>query len=124
MRNLRLAASAMAVLLMLTALTACGAAQAQGAGKPVETTRVEMPPSYRFDPALIQVAAGATVTWHNSDNFTHAVQVLKEGYTMLNLPPGAEGSITFTEPGTYDYVCTYHGQQMKGRVVVVSRPGQ
>lgn len=99
------------------AVSACSPAAA-AAPTPVATTRVELPPSYRFDPAVITVKAGSTVTWHNSDNFTHSVQVLKEGFQMVNLPPGRTGTITFSQPGEYDYVCTYHTQQMKGKVIV------
>lgn len=123
MRKFRPAAVILAALLVTVALSACGAQPVQGAGQAVETTRVEMPPSYRFDPPVIQVTAGATVTWHNADNFTHSVQVLKDGFSMLNLPPGASGSITFSQPGEYNYVCTYHTQQMKGKVIVV-RPAR
>jgi hypothetical protein len=32
----------------------------------------------------------------------------------LGLPP-------FEQPGTYDYHCTYHAQDMRGTVIVVER---
>jgi plastocyanin len=107
-------------LSVMAALAGCGAAPSASAQTAVETNKVELPPSYRFDPAVIKVKAGTTVTWHNSDNFTHSVQVLKEGFQMVNLPPGTAGTITFAQPGEYDYVCTYHTQQMKGKVIVTS----
>lgn len=103
---------------VLVIVTSCGGAPAAAQSAPVQTTSVELPKSYRFDPVVIQVKRGDTVTWHNGDNFTHSVQVLKEGFTMVNLPPGESGTITFTQPGEYDYVCTYHTQQMKGKVIV------
>ena len=34
-----------------------------------------MAKSYRFDPKVIEVKAGDTVTWTNNDNFTHTVKV-------------------------------------------------
>ena len=80
-----------------------------------------MPPSYRFEPAIIQVPAGMTVTWRNSDNFTHSVSVVDGTFPILNLPPGQSGTITFDQPGAYNYICTYHAQDMKGRVIVVAR---
>ena len=46
-----------------------------GSGEPVATTEVTMAESYRFDPKVIEVDAGQTVTWTNDDNFTHTVQV-------------------------------------------------
>ncbi len=107
------------MLLAGAALSGCGATPALSASQAVETTHVDLPKSYLFDPPVIKVKAGSTVTWQNDDNFTHSVQVLKDGFAMVNLPPGTSGSITFSQPGEYNDVCTYHTQQMKGIVVVV-----
>jgi plastocyanin len=86
---------------------------------PVATKHVELPKSYRFDPPVITVPAGTSVVWHNADNFTHSVSVLKGGFPFLKLPPGSSGSITFSQPGEYNYVCTLHTQNMQGNVIVV-----
>ena len=109
---------ALAVAIVL--LAGCGA-QTSAAAVPVETAQVTMPPSYRFDPPAIQVPAGTTVTWRNSDNFTHSVSVVDGKFPFLNLPPGQSGAITFDQPGAYSYICTYHAQDMKGTVIVVAR---
>ena len=69
--------------------------------------------SYRFDPKVIEVEAGDTVTWTNEDNFTHTVQV--DGQEDHKVGQGESVSITFDEPGTYDYVCTLHSKDMDGR---------
>ena len=104
--------------LLLTVLgglvAACG--QSGEATKPVETTEVLMPKSYRFDPKTIQVDAGATVTWRNEDNFTHTVEV--EDQDDMKVEPGESVSFTFSTPGTYEYVCTLHSHDMKGVVIV------
>lgn len=108
----------LACLLVLGALVAgCGGQSAA----PVSTDRVEMPKSYRFDPAVIQVKAGTTVTWHNGDNFTHAVVFTKGVDARLTLAPGESGTVSFDKPGTYEYVCSFHAQQMKGQVIVVAQ---
>ena len=109
--------SAVAVAILL--LAGC-AAQTSAAAAPVETAEVSMPPSYRFDPPAIQVPAGTTVTWRNSDNFTHSVSVVDTKFPFLNLSPGQSGTITFDQPGAYAYICTYHAQDMKGTVIVVA----
>lgn len=105
-------------LLLLPALglmlAACGGSGE--ASKPVATTQVLMPKSYRFDPKTIEVEAGATVTWRNEDNFTHTVAV--EGHEDREVEQGESVSITFREPGSYDYVCTLHSHDMKGKVIV------
>ena len=107
-----------ALLIMALAATAL-AASCGGAGEssePVATTEVKMVKSYRFDPKTIEVEAGATVTWTNEDNFTHTVQV--DGQEDHKVEPGERVSITFDEPGTYEYVCTLHRHDMDGEVVV------
>lgn len=107
------------VLVLALALVLAGCASSR-APAPVQTNHVELPPSYRFDPPVIQVQAGTTVTWHNSDNFTHGVSIQKGSFPFLNLKPGESGSITFSQAGQYEYVCPYHSQNMKGTVIVLA----
>lgn len=98
------------------ALVAAGCAGSGESGEPVATTEVEMVKSYRFDPEVIEVEAGETVTWANEDNFTHTVQV--DGQEDREVGRGESVSITFDTPGTYRYVCTLHSQDMDGQVIV------
>ena len=91
----------------------CGGA---GPSEPVATTEVKMVKSYRFDPETIEVQAGDPVTWTNEDNFTHTVEVEARGDHEVGR--GESVSITFEEPGTYDYVCTLHRRDMSGTVIV------
>jgi plastocyanin len=109
-RSLLLAAVAAA------ALVAAGCAGSSGNSEPVATTEVEMVKSYRFDPKVIELEAGDTVTWTNEDNFTHTVQV--DGQENHEVGKGESVSITFDTPGTYSYVCTLHSQDMDGEVIV------
>ena len=97
-----------------------------GAGTPsagpvaVASSVVDLPPSYRFAPDAISVAAGTTVTWNNHDNFTHSVQFLDGGLPTepLQMQPGASATFTFASPGTYSYQCHLHPQNMRGTVTV------
>ena len=103
------------VVLALVLVAACGGGA--GAGRsPVATAAVDLPASYRFAPAAITVPAGTTVTWTNSDNFTHNVSL--EGLAPLTMAPGERASHTFTTPGSYPYVCSLHPKDMKGSVLV------
>jgi plastocyanin len=92
-----------------------------GAASPVATDTVDLPPSYRFAPADIQVAAGTTVTWTNHDNFTHSVQLDGDTEPLAVLKPGDSATHTFTEPGTYPYICSFHPQDMTGTVEVTGQ---
>jgi plastocyanin len=117
MRTILLVSACMVIIVLVTG---CGT-QTSAAAAPVETAQVSMPPSYRFEPPVIRIPAGTTVTWRNSDNFTHSVSVVDGKFPLLNLSPGQSGAITFDQPGTYAYICTYHTQDMKGTVIVVAR---
>ena len=102
------------VAVVLAALAAgCGGTVSSD---PVATTSVTMAKSYRFDPRVIEVTQGSTVTWTNDDNFTHTVRV--DGSEDHEVGPGESVSIAFDRPGTYHYVCTLHSRDMDGEVIV------
>jgi plastocyanin len=86
---------------------------------PVPTDHVELPKSYKFQPPVIQVKQGTTVTWTNHDDFPHTVQILAgaEGGTH-DLGIGRSVTIAFDKPGTVYYHCSLHPSQMKGEIVV------
>jgi plastocyanin len=109
-------------LTLLAALAAAATAAGCGgsdplASEPVATTRVELPKSYRFDPPVIAVEPGATVTWENGDSFTHTVRFDGEDETV-KLEPGASFERAFPEAGAFHYVCTLHPRDMEGEVLV------
>jgi plastocyanin len=105
-----------AIALLAAVVFAAGCGGAGESSEPVATTEVEMVKSYRFDPKVIEIRAGDTVTWTNEDNFTHTVEV--DGQEDHKVEQGESFSIKFGEPGTYHYVCTLHSQDMDGEVIV------
>ena len=104
------------LVVVAAALFVAGCGGGSGTSEPVAATEVEMVKSYSFDPKVIEIEAGDTVTWTNEDNFTHTVQV--EGQEDHEVEKGESVEITFDTPGTYDYVCTLHSHDMDGTVVV------
>ncbi len=107
--------------LVLLSLASCGDGGGGGAAdsEPVRTDQVELPKSYTFEPASIEVDAGTTVTWTNHDDFPHNVTLLDDSGVSEDLPIGESATIAFEEPGDVPYECSLHPQQMQGRVVVV-----
>lgn len=67
-----------------------------------------------YDPATIQIARGAVVTWTNQDTVAHSVvlsyAVTASGdlWTSGVLATGQSASYTFTSPGRYVYNCSLH----------------
>jgi plastocyanin len=89
-----------------------------GGGTPVATTAVTMQ-NRAFTPTAIKVAAGATVTWTNSDAESHNVTF--DGAAVPasgNIVAGANKALAMPAvAGTYPYHCTLHAG-MNGSVVV------
>jgi plastocyanin len=75
------------------------------------------------NPAVDTVAVGGTVTWAWNAAGPHSIR-------STGLPPAvfrnsvvlsaanSTYSVTFQNPGTYDYDCGVHGPAMSGRIVV------
>jgi amicyanin len=70
---------------------------------------------FAFSPATVTIAVGDTVTWTNADAVAHTAT--GAGFDSGLLEQGESYSVTFTAPGTYDYLCTPH-PTMTGRIVV------
>ena len=115
-RRLRVVALLAVAALGVFLLAGCG--DDTSASEPVETNQVDLPPSYKFEPKVIQVTAGTTVTWTNNDHFTHSVEM--DGQPDHKIEPGESVEITFDTPGEYDYKCTLHPHDMSGKVIVVA----
>jgi plastocyanin len=105
-------------------LAGCAASQPARTQTAAQPDVVSMARSYRFEPVLLQVPAGTTVTWVNEDNFTHNVQFAGElEWTSPSLRPGESTARAFETPGEYDYICTFHSHDMRARLVVLPRSG-
>lgn len=74
---------------------------------------------FTFGPTKMTVVAGKPVTWTNTDDSPHQVVVTGNARRTGVLQKGASESLTFDQPGTYDYICGLH-PAMKGSVEVTA----
>lgn len=79
-----------------------------------ESTVVEIH-QFKFAPAEIEIATGATVTFTNLDLVPHTAT--GDGFDTGTLKKGESKEIAFSEAGDFPYLCTFH-RHMKGRVRV------
>jgi plastocyanin len=96
------------------------------AGGPVGA--VTLGPGIRFvsshngtqNPAVDTIPVGGAVTWTWTGSLPHGVQSLgATGFSTSDIKTGSGTySVTFTEPGTYQYDCIVHGTAMKGTIIV------
>lgn len=74
-----------------------------------------------MNPAVDTIVAGSTVTWTWTGSQPHGVRSV--GTPSFTSSPTHTGSgtyvATFSNPGTYAYDCSVHGQAMTGRIVVL-----
>lgn len=90
----------------------------QGAGVP------GAPLGYSPDKITVMIGVNNTVKWINGDNGTetgaaHTVTSVSGNGSLSSgyMAPDASYNYTFTAPGTYRYMCTYHSW-MTGTVIV------
>ena len=123
----------LALLVAAAALVACGGGgggapdraatttvQAEGPAER-QTATVVSNDELRYDPGIVQAQVGTLVLTHrNSGRIPHNLVFTDEALGRIDtVNAGQDKSITltFSTPGTYDFVCTFHSGQ-RGEVVV------
>ncbi len=69
----------------------------------------------QFEPNNILIETGQTVTWDNQDDDQHTASGPGMDTGVIN--PGGKGTVTFLEPGEFNYTCNFH-PEMLGLVTV------
>ena len=71
-----------------------------------------------YSPARIRVPVGTTVTFTNVGELDHTATAFpKQEWDTGDLASGESKAITFTQPGSYYYICTPH-PWMSGQIIV------
>ena len=70
-----------------------------------------------FTPDDLEIAAGTTVTWTNTDSVSHTSTSNASGWDSGIIGPGRQFSFTYQTAGTFPYHCAIH-PGMVGTVVV------
>jgi plastocyanin len=78
---------------------------------------------FQFAPSSVTVNVGDTVTWTNNGPTPHSATSTGGVWDTGIMDAGQAGSHTFTEAGTFSYICTPH-PNMKGTVVVQAAASQ
>ena len=73
--------------------------------------------NFTFEPPVLTVKVGATVTWVNADDIPHLVSEKDGKFRSSALDTGYKFSQTFSTAGTVEYFCAIH-PHMTGKIVV------
>ena len=74
---------------------------------------------FKFAPGTVTVSVGDTVTWSNSGPTGHSATATDGSFDTGILAKGSSGSHTFSQAGTFSYICKPH-PFMKGKIVVTA----
>jgi plastocyanin len=102
----RILPAVMAVALMLSWAPASRAEQV--------TVKID---NFTFNPPMLKVKAGDTVTFMNQDDIPHTVVATNHAFKSKTIDTGEKYAFTFTTAGQYEYFCSLH-THMKGTIVV------
>lgn len=74
---------------------------------------------FKWDPTSLTVAAGGTIELTNEDDAKHNITVEEAGIDEDVDPMGSVSvDVGDAEPGSYDFICEYHPDTMKGTLEV------
>jgi plastocyanin len=73
--------------------------------------------NFTFDPPVLTMKAGTTVTWVSNDDIPHLVSEKDGKFRSSALDTGDKFSQTFSAAGTVEYFCAIH-PHMTGKIVV------
>jgi plastocyanin len=83
--------------------------------RPVHAVAIE---KFRYQPAVIRVKPGETITWRNGDNVRHTVTSPTKLFDSGYIEVGGVWTMTApATPGDYPYECTLH-PNMTGQLQV------
>lgn len=106
-----LAAGAAVALLLTAALLAAPRVDA------ADTVPVDIS-GFAFQPGNVTIRVGDTVTWTHNDGTAHTATSTDDPALFDGeMAPGESFSFTFSDAGTFDYICEIH-PAMHGTVVV------
>ncbi len=74
-----------------------------------------------FSPSSRTITTGTRLVWSNTGALPHTVTSSAGGFDSGILLPGSSYAHTFTQPGTFPYVCTIH-PGMTGTITVTGAP--
>lgn len=105
-------------VVLAVAITACGGGAVRTDAVRIFDSATRPESQWGYDPAVIEVSQGTTVTFRNGGEQFHTVTSDDPTRAFdVGVDPGATATVRFDTPGTWSYHCGVH-PAMKGTVRV------
>jgi len=76
---------------------------------------------FYFRPAEISIPAGTEISWLNEGQTAHTTtSVVSDQWDSGSIQPGNRWAASFSVPGTYEYYCSIHPDQMRARLTITA----
>lgn len=105
----------LAAVMVSVIAAGCATSSPSTTGTPAPSASIAIK-NFAFEPKVVTIVKGGTVTWTNEDSAQHNVVFGAE--TSPTLSTGGTYSKRFDTAGTFDYNCGIH-PTMRGKVKVV-----
>lgn len=108
----------LALAFCVVAIALAGPAALARSHGPATTSAQVRAAEFTFEPNVLTIDSGTTVSWTNGGALPH--DVVDRGGTFDTQPilPSKNASVTFTVPGTYSYFCRIHPAKMNATIHV------
>ncbi len=107
-----------AIILAIALISGCASPTEKTTPKeitPVPSNTVDIK-GFIFEPNMITISSGTTVTWTNRDTSSHTIT--GEGFDSGSVSKDTTFNYTFNDRGTFEYRCAIHPVMKKGKVIV------
>lgn len=108
-KRMLITAGLVAGALLLAACSGSSETTTTTAGAPAGGDDAVSIVDFAFEPGDLTVSVGDTITWTNNESgIPHTTTADNGLWDSATMRPDDTFTFTFTEPGTYTYLCTIH----------------
>jgi len=75
--------------------------------------------AFKFEPTLLKIKAGDSITWLNKDIVPHTATASDESWDTGIIEKNQSKAITFSESSTSSYFCLYHPMMKAGLEIIM-----
>lgn len=72
----------------------------------------------RFNPTLIDIKKGTTLTFINKDNANHSITEVNKAFSSGKIKTGDQFEHTFSDSATYGIYCSYHPDNLQEQISI------